>query len=906
MTPFRRSELPPRAADIFVNRQGPLAIFERAAFAIPAEGAAICVFDGIGGQGKTALCRELFKASDKAREPTYDFLRRAMVDLHGRPKTDPDLLLVWIRNGFAAAGVALPAFDLALAIAWEATRGEQPFPVLTNAWLARTKDAIGEVSGDAVQSVRELVEETAETIPGLGASVRLISRWVLDKGKRTYLERTRPFLKELYRDGALKEPYELSELLAWFLAQDLNHHTSEHPRERLVLFVDEYERVFDEGGAGARWKENPFDAHLRTLIAETNGLLAVIFSRERLPWARDPDWRAMLEGRQHLLGGLADEDAERWLQRVPIDDEAIRAAIVVASGEGPEASAKVYPLMLDLHVEHWRGLSAKKAPIVPACFNLDAPTFEGRLGELVQRLLRDYRNPLQKTLERLSVANRFDREAFAHVVHTFATGLPLDSYDDLAELSFMTRSEDGFLVPHRAVAEAIAATLTEERRRTSIEALFAHYEARATVSGPREVTDQAVNALVEAASLRRKMGMEGYVGWLSEIAHPVLSSGRYLVVERLWREALAACEDLLGPDHPDTATSVNNVAYCLNAQGRYVEAGRLHRKALEIRQRVLGPDHPSTAASVNNVASCLGAQGRHDEAEPLLRKALEISERVLGPDHPDTAASVNNLASCLGAQRRHGAAERLYRKALEISERVLGSDHPNTATSINNLASCLDAQGRHGAAERLYRKALEISERVLGPDHPSTATSVNNLASCLNAQGGRHGEAEPLLREALEIRERVLGSDPPDTAASVNNLASCLDDQGRHGEAEPLYRKALEIRQRVLGPDHPSTAASVNNLASCLNAQGRHGEAEPLHREALEIRERVLGSDHPDTAASVNNLASCLDDQGRHGEAEPLYRKALEIRQRVLGPDHPSTRTVANNLRLLLEKMGKR
>jgi hypothetical protein len=90
----------------------------------------------------------------------------------------------------------------------------------------------------------------------------------------------------------------------------------------LVLFVDEYERVFEEGGAGARWRDNPFDSHMRTLIQNTNGLLAVFFSRERLPWEADPDWRGDLNGAQHLLGGLVDRDADEFLRAIPIDSVA--------------------------------------------------------------------------------------------------------------------------------------------------------------------------------------------------------------------------------------------------------------------------------------------------------------------------------------------------------------------------------------------------------------------------------------------------------------------------------------------------------------------------------------------------------------------------------------------------------
>jgi tetratricopeptide (TPR) repeat protein len=82
-------------------------------------------------------------------------------------------------------------------------------------------------------------------------------------------------------------------------------------------------------------------------------------------------------------------------------------------------------------------------------------------------------------------------------------------------------------------------------------------------------------------------------------------------------------------------------------KGKYDEAELLYRRALAIREKVLGPDHPDVAASLNNLATLLDKQGKYDEAEPLYRRALAIRKKVLGPDHPDVAASLNNLAALL-------------------------------------------------------------------------------------------------------------------------------------------------------------------------------------------------------------------------------------------------------------------
>jgi tetratricopeptide (TPR) repeat protein len=50
----------------------------------------------------------------------------------------------------------------------------------------------------------------------------------------------------------------------------------------------------------------------------------------------------------------------------------------------------------------------------------------------------------------------------------------------------------------------------------------------------------------------------------------------------------------------------------------------------------LGPDHPDTATSLNNLAKLYGNQGKYEQAEPLYQRALSIDERALGPQHPTT------------------------------------------------------------------------------------------------------------------------------------------------------------------------------------------------------------------------------------------------------------------------------
>lgn len=58
-------------------------------------------------------------------------------------------------------------------------------------------------------------------------------------------------------------------------------------------------------------------------------------------------------------------------------------------------------------------------------------------------------------------------------------------------------------------------------------------------------------------------------------------------------------------------------------------------RALEGREKVLGPMHPTTHTTINNLASLLYAQGQYGKAEPLYRQMVGFLTQTLGPEHPE-------------------------------------------------------------------------------------------------------------------------------------------------------------------------------------------------------------------------------------------------------------------------------
>jgi tetratricopeptide (TPR) repeat protein len=88
---------------------------------------------------------------------------------------------------------------------------------------------------------------------------------------------------------------------------------------------------------------------------------------------------------------------------------------------------------------------------------------------------------------------------------------------------------------------------------------------------------------------------------------------------------------------------LNNLASLYDNQGKYEEAEPLFIQALELRKQLLGENHPDTASSLSNLASLYYSQGKYEEAEPLFIQAVEIAEGLLGANHPHTVLYRNNF-----------------------------------------------------------------------------------------------------------------------------------------------------------------------------------------------------------------------------------------------------------------------
>ena len=275
-------------------------------------------------------------------------------------------------------------------------------------------------------------------------------------------------------------------------------------------------------------------------------------------------------------------------------------------------------------------------------------------------------------------------------------------------------------------------------------------------------------------------------------------------------------------------------------KGNFDAAARMGVKVLATRKKLLGENHPDYATSLNNLALLYHSMGVDEKAEPLFLQAKDLTKKLLGENHPDYANSLNNLAALYHSMGAYEKAEPLYLQARNLRKQLLDENHPSYArslndyaTSLNNLAALYHSMGAYEKAELLYLQARDLRKQLLGENHPDYADILNNLAGLYSSMRA-YEKAELLYLQAKDLRKKLLGENHPDYADSLNNLAALYGSMGAYEKAEPLYLQAKDLRKKLLGENHPSYAGSLNNLAGLYRAMGAYEKAEPLYLQAVE------------------------------------------------------------------------
>jgi tetratricopeptide (TPR) repeat protein len=247
---------------------------------------------------------------------------------------------------------------------------------------------------------------------------------------------------------------------------------------------------------------------------------------------------------------------------------------------------------------------------------------------------------------------------------------------------------------------------------------------------------------------------------------------------------------------------MNNLATGYQAAGKLDLALPLLEKTLKLRKVKLGPDHPDTLTSMNNLAAGYHAVGKLDLALQLYEETLKLRKAKLGPDHPHTLLSMGNLAKARLDAKQPDKALPLFEEFVAGMRQRLGADTSPFAGQLAQISLELLKANQFRQAEKLLRECLAIREKK----EAQAWTRFNTQSMLGGALLGqkKYAEAEPLLKAGYEGMKARAKTIPPQGKVrlieAVERLVQLYDGWGKPDEAAK-WRKELPPQPKKSSPE---------------------------------------------------------------------------------------------------------
>ena len=170
-------------------------------------------------------------------------------------------------------------------------------------------------------------------------------------------------------------------------------------------------------------------------------------------------------------------------------------------------------------------------------------------------------------------------------------------------------------------------------------------------------------------------------------------------------------QEKAAPNNPELGRYIQNLGGVMQELGDYQNAEVLMKRGLEIRENLLGPEHADTAESLQGLAYCYYMQNIDDKAELYYKRSREIIENVIGPESARNAWNLAGLGYIYSRQGRYREAEPLFKQAIDIRIKANGPEHPYVLDAMDGYAEVLRKMNRIHEAEKLEAQIRTIREK---------------------------------------------------------------------------------------------------------------------------------------------------------------------------------------------------
>lgn len=171
----------------------------------------------------------------------------------------------------------------------------------------------------------------------------------------------------------------------------------------------------------------------------------------------------------------------------------------------------------------------------------------------------------------------------------------------------------------------------------------------------------------------------------NNLAYVYRRKGKYEEAKKLNEKSLEIRERMFGINHIETTRCYDALAEVALKLKDYEQAEELFHKCLKIRKELFPSNHLNVGHAYTGLGSVYAATGRYEEAEEMLKASLEIHKIALGESHPKVAIIDCKLASIFEKRGNSKNALKYNLNGYKILAHKVTQIHPDYQKAYKNL-----------------------------------------------------------------------------------------------------------------------------------------------------------------------------------------------------------------------------
>jgi eukaryotic-like serine/threonine-protein kinase len=368
--------------------------------------------------------------------------------------------------------------------------------------------------------------------------------------------------------------------------------------------------------------------------------------------------------------------------------------------------------------------------------------------------------------------------------------------------------------------------------------------------------------------------------------------GRYAEATSLHEEYVDELKKTIGEQHEFTLQYVVQMAQIYGQQYRWWDAFASYEEAFQGRRRLLGEQHPETRTSLSNVANALRVLGLYGQSAVRYRQLLELAQR--SKDDPLTAKCQAQLGHLLDRLGQSDEAEPLVRQAIESFRQQ--QDDVSLYNALCEFGLARLRLGLSSEAQQALAESCELGKKLTDDEKATMQFEQEEIqlahaVACLMVASSQSSEDPSMpIEEAVASLIKQGTKTLAPVVDDLQMLASCLQQKGKLDQAEQLFRRALGICNKI-SLHGTRRSAILADLADISLQQGDHLKTKERLLKAVECladTEKYPSEYNrtPEFEAARDNLFRTLADRLARVHRELEDHASAEVWQEKVKRDH--------------------